>query len=151
MVCQTTCDAGLCGRNLTIANGCGGTIACPRCTACGSGLVLCDGDCVNLASDLDHCGACGRVCSGTATDPATCSGGACYRLASDPTNCGMVGNVCPAEPNAISACYAGSCWTRCNSGFVLCGDSCEPLPLDPALAASCASGAFDAAFDLVLY
>ncbi|NIS35267.1 MAG: hypothetical protein GWO04_37355, partial [Actinobacteria bacterium] len=33
------------------------------CT-CPPGTADCDGDCVSLETDEDHCGACGSVCGG---------------------------------------------------------------------------------------
>ena len=48
-----------------------GTDAGPACEA---GLTECDGDCVDIESELAHCGGCGNACA--ATD--RCREGACF-------------------------------------------------------------------------
>lgn len=45
--------------------------------ACEAGASACDGECVSLASDTRHCGACGRACSGGPGARAICAMGQC--------------------------------------------------------------------------
>lgn len=112
-----SCDMGRC---VDRPPGCGGG---PPCTG---GLVCCADTCVNVTSDVNHCGGCGRGCGmlpGTTVTCAVgvCTAGACLpgfgdcngnrrdgcevTLASDAANCGMCGNVCPAG----RACSGGVC------------------------------------------
>lgn len=102
-----------------------GETFCP--TWCFDGI--CSGACFNLASDRNHCGACGSSCapSGSINSIGTCTYGMCNRqcmkgwadcngnetdqcetnIDSDPMNCGGCGKVCDAV--AGQACVGGSC------------------------------------------
>lgn len=53
--------------------GCGSPIVGAECR---QGFVECDGRCVELSSDLEHCGACGMACDVT----ETCFAGACVGM-----------------------------------------------------------------------
>ncbi|OJY23773.1 MAG: hypothetical protein BGO98_17675 [Myxococcales bacterium 68-20] len=89
---------------------------------------LCKGECIDLRSDADNCGACGVVCStNLAGTRKTCDYGACAMrcnegradcnhsqvdgcevdTASDPRNCGACGHTCDAV--AGQACVNGLC------------------------------------------
>ncbi|BGO97110.1 Proteophosphoglycan 5 [Rhodotorula toruloides ATCC 204091] len=89
---------------------------------------------VNTASDVNNCGAVGKVCSFT-NGAGTCSNGQCtytscnsgfynvnnvctaLNLASDVNNCGSVGNKC-SYPNGVASCSGGSCTlASCNAGY----------------------------------
>ena len=99
---------------------------------CAPGFADCDNNPMNgcevkLATDLNHCGACGKVCAGMGQNAvAACVNGACSfncnpgwgncdnnlgngcekDITSDPLHCGACGNVCPQNaPN----CGAGVC------------------------------------------
>ncbi len=73
---------------LVVLAGCGGTLEDNSLDArsspddgspaadgdsCSGGTVPCDGECVDLDTDQEHCGECGVSCSG----PAVCTGGEC--------------------------------------------------------------------------
>lgn len=45
--------------------------------SCASPRAVCGGDCVDLATDPRHCGACDRACAAPANADATCATGAC--------------------------------------------------------------------------
>lgn len=148
-----------CETSLVSDDNCGACgIACPAGQACRlnasnkptcmcpSGLTYCElgctngvckGQCVDLKSDVDNCGACGANCpvyssilpvmsevpfARSACDYSTCvsqciEGRAdCNRslvdgcevdIYSDPKNCGACGHVCDAVPG--QACVAGQC------------------------------------------
>jgi hypothetical protein len=89
---------------------------------------LCTGECVDLASNKDHCGTCGSACAynvGYAIE--ACVYGKCERtctlgwgdcngnrsdgcethIAADPKNCGACGRVC--DGIAGQACVDGQC------------------------------------------
>jgi hypothetical protein len=87
------------------------------------------GKCVDVTTDVDHCGACGAMCPGKYAFYSTsvCTYGTCSRqcvvgradcngnpsddcetdINSDPRNCGGCGNACDAI--AGQACVAGRC------------------------------------------
>jgi hypothetical protein len=44
---------------------------------CPTGTTLCTGACVNTATDVNNCGACGSVCPACTTGTPTCTAGAC--------------------------------------------------------------------------
>jgi hypothetical protein len=137
------CD-GLCVDPQTDANHCGGCgrrctagpMAAARCLrgACETTCQASRGDCnhsaadgceVSLASNAQHCGACGRACA-LANADAACVGGACRvamcsarfadcnarasdgcetSVATDPRNCGACGSACTAGRR----CLEGRC------------------------------------------
>ena len=131
-----TCNSGLCGLG-----------------ACDKGFANCnnlagDGCEVNLGSDAQNCGACGRMCSAGPNAVPVCRNGGCSiscttrnhadcdgnhatgceaNLASDNLNCGGCGIVC--ENGAT--CQSGSCVAPidCQPGTADCNgdpiDKCE--------------------------
>lgn len=135
----------------------------PKCDAsmcaiggCDPGYADCDGalgnGCeVNLASDLQNCGACANTCPVIANGQPTCSGFACglgtcnagfadcfggaadgceTNLLTDVGHCGTCGTVCPAVAEGAKACDLGVCgvascvngWSNCNGQPA---DGCE--------------------------
>ncbi|HXK19809.1 MAG TPA: hypothetical protein VNG33_18485 [Polyangiaceae bacterium] len=106
-----------------------------------SGCEKCGGtECVALASDATHCGACNNACpSGIPCQNGICScagggqacGGQCTDVATDAKNCGTCGNACPAG----SACVAGKC--ACPAGLVECGGACVDLASTAEHCGSC--------------
>ncbi len=108
---------------------------------CEPGLTSCAGEdaCVDLRSDLNHCGACGSICeSGLA--PVACRAGECVRancpvgveycgvvdgcrdLSSDRAHCGACGNFC-----VQGSCVGGVCAPSnagCSRGEIECGGMC---------------------------
>jgi hypothetical protein len=117
---------------------------------CAPALTACGGECVDLMTDMENCGACGRVCQSGLVGVA-CIEGECHRvtcpaaltdcgtgdgprpylehcfdLATDPNNCGECGNVC-----ASGLCAAGVCAQATDGSGELgdLGDACsEVLP-----------------------
>jgi hypothetical protein len=59
-------------HTVLVENG-GSCQASPALLLCAAGLTLCNGQCVNLASDPVNCGSCGNVCEA----PGICSVGSC--------------------------------------------------------------------------
>ncbi|GAA5831393.1 hypothetical protein JCM3770_003831, partial [Rhodotorula araucariae] len=91
---------------------------------------------VNVASDVNNCGAVGNKCSFT-NGAGTCSSGVCtytscnsgfynvdggctaLNLQTDVNNCGSVGKAC-SYANGVAQCISGSCsLASCNSGYKL--------------------------------
>jgi hypothetical protein len=101
---------------------------------CDGGFVECPGVCVDLNSDPDNCGACGRDCAST----QICQGSNCvnnpcgtgYHYCStgcvsndDVAHCGSSCTPCPAE-NGTATCDGVSCGIVCSSGYHECGGLC---------------------------
>jgi hypothetical protein len=109
---------------------------------CGAGSALCNGACVNLSSDTNHCGACGAACRTgqacvTRSGRTACEctngqiecGGQCVPPLSDAFNCGGCGIRCGGG----ASCVAGVC--QCTgTGQALCGGNCV------AVGQSCSAG-----------
>lgn len=146
--CDKDCTAGdggpdwVCRFGLCFPNQCG-TSSLADCD--GKPGNLCE---VNIASDANNCGFCGKVCA-LPNSVTACSQGVCVvtecasgwancdnndangcetNLKSDPGNCGGCMKVCDAT-NGVSGCISGSCAILCNLGFSSCdlnaGNGCE--------------------------
>jgi hypothetical protein len=130
-----------------------------------AGLPCCAGQCANLQSDVNNCGACGQRCSAnqvcaggscvsataacgsvTCTGGDICCSGACVHPYNDRTNCGGCGVTCRFNG---ASCLVGTCCSGldtpapacrnqpCPAGQVLCDDGCEDLSSDPLHCGSC--------------
>jgi hypothetical protein len=81
-----------------------GVCVCPR-----AGDVACGDDCVNLAGNTLHCGACDAACA----SGQVCVHGACTCVGID--DCPFAGCVCGARKQGGAACFgpggAGTCTT----------------------------------------
>ena len=106
-----------------------------ECTvSCGKeGIVECDGYCVNVRSDNDHCGVCGNTCkindnTSSSTAAVTCGGGYChatacmpgYRLNVNPNN-----NDTNNFPNTCTQCNPDEYTTSATA------TKCEKCPTTP--------------------
>ena len=108
--------------------------------SCCFGAVECNGACVDLKSNANDCGACGKhcavnqvcsagVCAACPQNSAQCAE-QCADLQSDPFNCGACGKVCAAS----QSCTAGSCGA-CEA--TVCANSCVQLNTDRANCGAC--------------
>lgn len=110
---SAVCTDGVCVQ--ACADACDSDELCIAGTCeCRSGTVDCDGDCVDLRTDDDHCGGCEREC-----DDMFCGGGecvtscgalqacesACVDFDTDPMHCGG----CERECHPSQTCTAGAC------------------------------------------
>ena len=115
-------------------------VSTSSCIACVAGLTNCSNTCVNLASDSNNCGGCGKICT-AAHGTRSCDNGSCGAIQCSPTyancdsnsangceislsndsyNCGSCGHSC-VTTNGIRLCSSGTCATlQCNSGFKDC-------------------------------
>jgi hypothetical protein len=93
------------------------------------GLDSCDGYCVNLSADEDHCGSCNAACYSN----EICCDGTCVRSTSADT-CGSCGYTCPAG----KVCQNGDCdpW-GCYYGNTECSGVCVNTRIDPQNCESC--------------
>ena len=135
--------------------------------ACTAGTGNCDGNGANgcestFATDPLHCGSCANTCPTPPNATPTCAASACGFACSagfgncdgmggngcevdftrDPTHCGSCGSPCPVPLNATATCTASVCGFNCNTGFVLSGGRCVPMPGDvcPGAAVTLADG-----------
>jgi hypothetical protein len=171
-------NCGACGKacnpgELCVAGACtcNGGAACPSapdavCCAgsgCASGGCLCAGascdvpstccggtSCVDLSSDQQNCGSCGKACTGS----LTCVGGACQcrgivctgadsccdsgckNLMDDPANCGTCGKSCSAG----ELCVGGQCQCGtmpCMSNQACCNSQCTTTDSDAQNCGAC--------------
>lgn len=51
---------------------------------CVNDMVDCNGNCIDIQSDVNHCNACGHEC----VDHFLCCGGVCVNPVNDPRHCG---------------------------------------------------------------
>jgi len=104
---------------------------------CAPGATRCGEACVETATSVAHCGACGVACSASHGTPA-CGAGRCaiacepgwgdcdgdaqtgceVDLGTSPSGCGACGRRC----GAAEVCQGGSC--ACGPGLTRCGDVC---------------------------
>lgn len=111
---------------------------------CPAGWVVCEGVCVDLRFDPEHCGACASACVGG----LVCADGVCARecgpgtalcgdrcadLSTDPAHCGGCDVAC-AEGEL---CSEGACGDRCSGGTIRCGDVCVDPRFDPGNCGAC--------------
>lgn len=104
---------------------------------CAPGLGMCNGDCVDLVTDPNNCGVCGRMCAlGERCSDSNCQapclagetrcGGICVNLLGSDSNCGICGRACPAG----ETCNGGACMQTCPAGQSACGGSCVNTQTD---------------------
>jgi hypothetical protein len=105
-----------------------------RCMCEGDRLQECGGECVDTSTNLDHCGACNKTCTGE----EVCEAGSCLEGCNDLTQCGgrcvdTTSNDqhcgdCNSSCEGCSSCSEGDCAPdddNCNPCEVCSGDS-EP-------------------------
>jgi len=95
---------------------------------CPDGLTSCGGICIDILSDRNNCGACGKVCSDSyascisgeckCNPPFVECSGKCVNTQIDKNNCGECGKKC----DAVAQCVDGKC--QCAQGFTDCNGKC---------------------------
>ena len=108
-----------------LSSGTGGSSA-----GCDDAETTCGAECVDLFTDLQHCGACdaacavGSACSGgeceVCEEGETACDGGCTTVDNDAENCGACGNACGDG----EVCVDGECATGCPNGQTQCGSEC---------------------------
>jgi endo-1,4-beta-D-glucanase Y len=110
-------------------------------TQCSNNQDECNGTCVNVQTDQQNCGACGKTCgTGTTCQNGSCScasglvscGGSC--VASNVQHCGTSCTACSSAQVCVNNACSGSCPTgtmKCSDGACSanndsahCGNSC---------------------------
>jgi hypothetical protein len=121
-----------------------GAAAPTDATGCGPAEQSCAGACVDVATDVTNCGACGTSCPdgdvcSVGQCALTCGGGTvkcgatCNDPKTDPSNCGGCGVLCGAG----QVCSAGQCALSCGGATTMCGAACVDEKLDPAHCGGC--------------
>ncbi len=106
---------------------------------CPPGEYLCAGECANLQSSRQHCGACGVRCTGDQIcDAGTCvcpyveCSGTCVNTAVSVVHCGTCNNLCAIG----EACVDGACTCQ-DESLTRCGALCVDLTTNPANCGAC--------------
>ena len=120
--CKYTCSSGYGDCNANTADGCEVNIASDlnNCGACGSRCTIVNGAgiCTGSSCRVQSCSSPFRDCNGNATDGCESNSN------SDVRNCGSCGNACPARPNtSVTLCSGGGCGFSCVSGYANCDGS----------------------------
>ncbi len=117
---------------------------------------LCAGRCVDPASSVDHCGACGSPCAGAPNAVPVCAAGRCATVCqpgfadcdreaangcetdtrASIAHCGRCDNACAAPSGMTPACAMGMCMA-CPEGRRACGARCVDVQTDAAHCGAC--------------
>jgi hypothetical protein len=145
---------------LALASSCADPRSTPECEV---GLSLCEGECVDSASDARHCGGCDNACPGSQVcraggctelergngggsggaggvacdDGLTDCGGRCVDLDREADHCGACGAAC--LPN--QTCAGGEC--ACTEGLSECGGACYDLQSSMSNCGVCGRSCFE--------
>lgn len=111
---------------------------------CDNNKTKCGSTCHDTATDVSHCGSCGKACqSGEQCLAGVCSRvckegqvqceGACADVQSNPFHCGKCGNQCKKG----ESCEAGVCSLFCPEGTNSCNGKCVDLQNNPSHCGAC--------------
>jgi hypothetical protein len=94
-------------------------------------LTMCKGNCVDVQTDVNNCGACGRACPTSPGLGSSCLNGTCacaqgftlcndtcVNLRFDSYNCGTCGNACDGGSPCRDWICPWSCPLTCPEGYV---------------------------------
>lgn len=124
---SSAAHCGGCGRPCAVGEVCSAS-ACR--SSCMAPSMLCSGTCINPASDLRNCGACGVVCA-AANGSALCSSGRCVvsACAAGRGDCDATySNGCEADLSSDAA-HCGSCSVSCSRGSSCSSGRCACTPI----------------------
>ena len=112
------CDPGeICHQGMCVQG-------CSPSEPCADGLSCCNGACIDVASDLEHCGQCDNACPQPQNVAASCEMGVCQLGVCDPgyndcdgdseNGCETM-DACSCTPGETQACYPGPPGTQNNA------------------------------------
>ena len=114
------------------------------CQKLGGGSLCCNGACVNPATEVANCGACGTACPPVNNGTAACAQGNCViggcnpgfadcdtaylngcevTTGNDAANCGKCGTKCTPFANGLPTCSMGVCAAICQPGYADCDNN----------------------------
>jgi alpha-tubulin suppressor-like RCC1 family protein len=112
---------------------------------CGPGsAVMCGTTCVDVQSNAQNCGLCGKACGpdlvcSHGTCSTVCGGGTsrcgndCVDLTADVSNCGGCNKPCDQG----QVCSKGTCAATCQTGLTSCGGDCVDLTTNDSNCGTC--------------
>jgi Bacterial Ig-like domain/Stigma-specific protein, Stig1 len=106
-------------------------------TSCPDEYSTCDGVCIDIDTNINHCGSCDNACAtGEVCDLGTCSlscgggttacGDGCADTNYDPNHCGSCDNACDTG----EVCDMGTCSSSCGGDTVECDGGCVDTQVD---------------------
>lgn len=138
------------------------TAAAPVCApsaatfACNTGCtpsapLLCDAECADPNTSVNHCGSCNVACAAVANGSATCTSGVCGFTCkpgfhacggrcvprTDPSTCGPACVPCVPPTGGTATCPNDVCRATCPKNTHLCADKCVADNNATACGASC--------------
>jgi hypothetical protein len=152
ILCSDDCTAEGCEGELCDV---GGQICTAGFCSCPNDFFECNGACVDVNIDVNHCGGCGIPCS----DDESCEGGICISDVIIEEGCGS-GPACAEDEICVAGacmvaeelycynncnaegcegeicdvggeiCVAGICELVCDDGFAICNNECVDINID---------------------
>ena len=92
--------------SMTALDACGGTV---EPLDCALGEESCESGCIDILTDVENCGGCGRFCA----PGRACSEGTCIDAGDCPAGTQSCDNTC--ANTSIDADHCGDCATRCRN------------------------------------
>lgn len=123
---------------VALAGGCASPIVGAECA---EGFELCDGRCVDLASDPMHCGGCGVVCSDGICVDGVCPGGPVIDGGGGDAD---MGTPPPTDMGRVRPDFGPPPECACNLGESCCDAMCVDVDVDPSSCGSCGNACSDA-------
>ena len=119
--------------------------------ACTAPKKICAGVCVDVTSDKNNCGDCGKACGETATcvsgacgaggctkDEVSCPDGKCANLLTDPDHCGDCDTKCGLDSSGTpKLCVDAKCTLDCSKKTDCGGATCVDLNTDDSNCGAC--------------
>ena len=105
---------------------------------CAEGYTLCDGRCVDLATDGDHCGSCGNVCV-----DGLCVDGMCPAGPADMGPMDMGTPVDAGDGGRVRPDFGPPPECACNLGEACCDAMCVDTDVEPTSCGACGNTCAD--------
>ena len=120
-------------------------------STCPAPKTVCAGACVDLNTNNENCGACGKACGettacvggtctavGCTSDQVACPDGTCADLLTDPNHCGDCDTKCGLDSSGVAKlCVDAKCTLDCSKKTDCGGATCVDLNTDDANCGAC--------------